>query len=182
MTVPDPPTPAIQVLVVDDMAAIRALLANFFQKKGLAVTTAADGVQAIQILERNRGKFDLVVTDLHMPGADGFAVLMEAKKSCPGCAVVIVTGYASMESAIQAVRVGAYDYLPKPFTPADLERLLGRISIDRAWRREGELTEAEQEAGLGSPTVETLAERVRRLETQFAAMQSPREVGFPTRG
>lgn len=191
MTVPDSTIPAIQVLVVDDMAPIRALLSNFFQKHNLTVTTAPDGVSAIQVLERNRGKFDLVVTDLHMPGADGFAVLMEAKQSNPGCAVVIVTGYASMESAIQAVRVGAFDYLPKPFTPTDLEGLLRRVAIDRSWRRAG-AADGDDDPEL--PTVETLAERVRRLEAQFAVMHAPpatspvspsfqplTEVGFPTR-
>lgn len=181
MTVPDSRIAGIQVLVVDDMAPIRALLTKFFEKHNLTVTTAPDGASAIQALERNRGKFDLVVTDLHMPGADGFAVLVEAKQSNPGCAVVIVTGYASMESAIQAVRVGAYDYLPKPFTQADLESLLCRIAIDRSWRREGEPVSADGDADSDTPTVETLDERVRRLETQFATILPSSEVGFPTR-
>lgn len=182
MSVPGLPVGGIQVLVVDDMAAIRALLSNYFQKRNLTVTAVNDGVAAIQVLERNRGRFDLVVTDLHMPGADGFAVLMEAKRSNPGCAVVIITGYASLDSAIQAVRVGAYDYLPKPFKMDDLEDLLNRIATDRSWRRE----EGEMEASAGgtpiAPVVEALEARVRRLEARFGDGELSEEVGFPTRG
>ncbi|MGE0863985.1 MAG: response regulator, partial [Vicinamibacterales bacterium] len=76
-------------------------------------------------------RFGLVVTDLNLPGADGFAVLQAARQANNNCYVVIVTGYASLDSAIHAVRVGAYDYLTKPFSMGQLDVVLTRIT-DRA--------------------------------------------------
>jgi len=171
------PLAGIQVLVVDDAAPIRDLLVNFFVKRKMAVTAAGDGRSAIQTLERNPGRFGLVVTDLNMPGADGFAVLMEAKRSNPDCAVVIVTGYATLDSAIQAVRVGAFDYLPKPFSLSDVERLLMRIARDRAWAHPPPPEPPESAA---SQSVEALAARVRELESRLASLGVQANDGIPT--
>lgn len=120
-----------EVLVVDDEGAIRELLLAYFNGVGMRVTGAQDGRAAISALQRSNGRFGLVVTDLNLPGADGFAVLQAAKQANASCYVVIVTGYASLDSAIQAVRVGAYDYLAKPFSIGQLDVILNRIT-DRA--------------------------------------------------
>ncbi len=165
----------IQVLVVDDSAPVRDLLVNYFTRQKLAVTAVNDGSTAIQTLERFPGKFALVVTDLNMPGADGFAVLNEAKRSNPDCAVVIVTGYATLDSAIQAVRVGAYDFLPKPFSLSEVDRLLRRIATDRKWT---ETRPSEPDTGLvfTAPVVpedmtrEQLVARVHELEARLASL------------
>lgn len=159
----------IQVLVVDDAAPVRDLLVNYFVKHRMVVTAVGDGLAAIQTLERNPGRFGLVITDLNMPGADGFAVLMEARRTNPDCAVVIVTGYATLDSAIQAVRVGAYDYLPKPFNLSEVDRLLNRIAVDKAWHRDEPVahTDAQQ------PTIDALLDRIRHLEERLAALDSP---------
>jgi DNA-binding NtrC family response regulator len=171
-----PPT-GIHVLVVDDMAAVRNLLVSCFTRRNLMVTAANDGRAAIQLLERHPGRFDLVVTDLNMPGADGFAVLQEAKRTNPGCAVVIVTGYATLDSAIQAVRVGAYDFLPKPFNLSELERLLDRIATDRSWVDKRPVAPPE----LPPATMEQLTDRVRELEDRLASLGiAPRPDGIPT--
>jgi len=191
IVVPDAIIVGIQVLVVEDSAPIRELLANYFIKKNMSVTSVADGTAAIQTLERNRGKFDLGMTDLFMPGADGFAVLMGAEPSNPGLAVVICTGYVSLDSAIQAVRVGAYDYLPKPFKPSELQTLLNRMAADRGWRgyHPGRVTQPEElmpvpdvsSAESDSPIAEIgdLAERVRKLECLVGVVEAD---GIPTRG
>lgn len=118
---------AFEVLVVDDEPAARELLLEFFQSRGFTVTGAQDGRAAISSLQRSNGSYGLVVTDLSLPGADGFAVLQAARQSNSACYVVIVTGYASLDSAIRAVRVGAYDYLTKPFSLSQLEIILDRI-------------------------------------------------------
>jgi DNA-binding NtrC family response regulator len=157
----------IQVLVVDDAAPVRDLLVNYFVKHRMVVTAVGDGLAAIQTLERNPGRFGLVITDLNMPGADGFAVLMEARRTNPDCAVVIVTGYATLDSAIQAVRVGAYDYLPKPFNLSEVDRLLTRIATDKAWHRDDPAHEEQQD------TIHELRERIRHLEERLAAMDTP---------
>jgi DNA-binding NtrC family response regulator len=126
---PEPPSlaHAFEVLVVDDEPGVRELLFEFFQGRGFTVATAQDGQAAIATLQRSNGCYGLVVTDLSLPGADGFAVLQAARQANPASYVVIVTGYASLDSAINAVRVGAYDYLTKPFTLSQLEVILERI-------------------------------------------------------
>lgn len=120
-----------EVLVVDDDEAIRELIVSYFNGLGMLVTGAKDGRAAIATLQRSAGRFGLVVTDLNLPGADGFAVLQAARQANNLCYVVIVTGYASLDSAIHAVRVGAYDYLTKPFSMGQLDVVLTRIT-DRA--------------------------------------------------
>jgi DNA-binding NtrC family response regulator len=117
-----------EVLVVDDDDAVRELIVAYFNGLGMSVTSASDGRTAISTLQRARGRFGLVVTDLNLPGADGFAVLQAARQSNASCYVVIITGYASLDSAIVAVRVGAYDYLAKPFSLKQLDLILERIT------------------------------------------------------
>src|SRR6185436_2666609 len=114
------------VLVVDDEPDARELLIEYFRARGFEVTGASDGRAAIVALQRPQARFGLVVTDLNLPGADGFAVLHAARQANESCYVVIVTGYGSLESAIRAVRVGAYDYLTKPFSLGQLDVILSR--------------------------------------------------------
>ncbi|MGE0463725.1 MAG: response regulator [Vicinamibacterales bacterium] len=128
---PHPPRLPWDVMVVDDDDDVRELIVSFFQGRGMPVTSAHDGRAAITELERSSGRYGMVVTDVNLPGADGFAVLEAARRVNASCYVVIVTGYASLESAIMAVRGGAYDYLPKPFSLGQLEVILQRVA-DRA--------------------------------------------------
>jgi DNA-binding response OmpR family regulator len=117
---------------------VRELIGDYLAGAGFTVTRASDGRGAQTALQRHPGRFGLVITDLQMPGADGFAVLSEARRANPQCYVVIVKGYASLDTAIQAVRGGAYDYLPKPFSLGQLDVILKRISehviLERASR------------------------------------------------
>ena len=126
------------MLVVDDDAGIRDLIADYFSEQGFKVTRAADGRAAVATIQRHPSRFGLVITDLCLPDVDGFGVLFEARRANPRSYVVIVTGYASLDSAIQAVRSGAYDYLPKPFALGQLDVILRRIadhaSLERAAR------------------------------------------------
>lgn len=88
---------------------------------------AADGRAAITAVERAPSQFSVILTDLSMPGADGFEVLRAARAANPSCYVVIITGYATLDTAVRAVREGAYDYLPKPFSLGQLGIILARI-------------------------------------------------------
>lgn len=117
-----------EVLVVDDDEGIIDLITSYFNELRIPVTGASDGRAAITTLQRSQGQFGLVITDLSLPGADGFAVLQAARLANADCYVVIVTGYASIDSAVQAVRVGAYDYLAKPFSMGQLDVVLNRIA------------------------------------------------------
>jgi DNA-binding NtrC family response regulator len=124
------------VLVVDDDAGIRELILAYFSSVGMTAIGAEDGPVAIQALQRSRGRYDIVITDLNLPQADGFAVLHAARQANPSCYVIIVTGYASLDSAIQAVRVGAYDYLAKPFSLGQLDIVIRRITDRSALEHE----------------------------------------------
>jgi len=115
------------VLIVEDEADIRELLSEYFRARNYEVVGAADGRAALLALEREPDRFSLVITDLHLPGVDGLAVLRAARSVNPRAYVVIVTGFASLDSAIQAVRLGAYDYLTKPFSLGQIDVVLQRI-------------------------------------------------------
>ena len=115
---------AFEVLVADDDPGVRELLTDFLVSRGLAVATACDGRAAVAALERSEGRCRLVFADISMPGADGFAVLTAARAANPSTYVVMITGYGSLETAITAVRLGAHDYLPKPFSLGQVDVVL----------------------------------------------------------
>ncbi len=102
-----------QILVVDDERSMREFLEIFLAKKGHEVTLAANGKAALSTLRDN--EFDLVVTDLRMPEVDGMAVLEETKKLWPDTQVIVITAFSTTETAVEAMKLGAYDYISKPF-------------------------------------------------------------------
>jgi DNA-binding NtrC family response regulator len=168
--------PNFEVLVVDDDPAIRELIMAYFHSVGMTVSGAHDGRAAIAALQRSEGRYGLVVTDLNLPGADGFAVLQAARQANANSYVVIVTGYASLDSAIQAVRVGAYDYLTKPFSIGQLDIILRRIKDRAALVHENRQLVHAPETGppaarFGAPA-SSLATTVPSLERRMAAMES----------
>jgi len=120
-----------RLLVVDDEASLRITTAAILEKDGYVVDTASSGEEAIELLEKL--EYDLVLTDLHMEGGDGLTVLSEIRRRAPLTISIVLTGFASVESAIAALQEGAYDYLVKPFAMAELE---ARI---RALHRRGRL-------------------------------------------
>jgi two-component system response regulator PilR (NtrC family) len=118
-----------RVLVVDDEEGIRTTLEVLFRRSGHAVDLASGGAEAIRRL-REAAPFDLVVTDLMMPGIDGIGVLRAAKDRAPETQVLIVTAHATVETAIEAMRLGAYDYVQKPFSTEEL-RVLADKAIEK---------------------------------------------------
>jgi DNA-binding NtrC family response regulator len=111
------------ILMVDDEMIILKTLAIKLSDEGFEVSTASNGEKAIKLLKTEQ--FDLVITDLMMEGVDGIKVLREAKKLDPDIAAIILTGYGDLTSAVDALRLGADDYLLKP---CDIDELLFRIS------------------------------------------------------
>src|SRR5688572_9586289 len=101
-----------RLLVVDDEESLRITTAAIFEKEGYIVDTASSGDEAIALL--NQTDYDLVLTDLHMEGGDGLSVLYQIRQHSPLTISVVLTGFASVESAIAALQEGAYDYLVKP--------------------------------------------------------------------
>ncbi len=104
---------AARILVVDDEESIRDLLKLVLTGEGYSVVTASGGEEAIGYLEAQR--FDLVITDLVMPTVNGVEVLRAAKRIAPNFPVIVITGYPSVETVTKLVRLGAGDYLTKPF-------------------------------------------------------------------
>jgi len=111
-------------LVADDDPGIRDLLVDFLRSRGRIVAAVGDGRAAVTALSRSTGSCRLVFADVAMPGADGFAVLTAARAANPSAYVVMITGFGSLESAITAVRMGAQDYLTKPFSLSQVDLVL----------------------------------------------------------
>ncbi len=107
-----------RVLVVDDEENIRNLLSQILRQEGFEVEIAADGATALR--RASSGEFDLVLLDVRIPEKDGMAVLREIRREDPGAVVMIVTGYATLEMAVEAMREGAFDYISKPFKKDEL--------------------------------------------------------------
>ena len=106
------------VLIVDDEAIAVENLIYVLGREGYATTSAASGEEAVEILGSR--EFDLVLTDLRMKGLDGMAVLAESKRLWPDTEVVVMTGHATVASAVEAMRLGACHYLTKPYGLAEV--------------------------------------------------------------
>lgn len=104
-----------RILVVDDEEIVRISCERILVPAGFHVDVTPDGRKALQMLDQN--KYDLVLTDLKMPHMDGMEVLAEIKKRLPDARVIIITGYSTIEIAVKAIKMGAYNYIEKPFNP-----------------------------------------------------------------
>jgi DNA-binding NtrC family response regulator len=127
---------AVRVLVVDDEEIVRESLSGWLRKDGHDAVTAADGRVALEALRAE--PWDIVLVDLKMPGMDGLQVLEEARRERADAVFVIMTAYATVDTAVAAMKLGAYDYLVKPFDPEELSAIVRRIASQRALVRENE--------------------------------------------
>jgi signal transduction histidine kinase len=122
---PATPTPRrSRLLVVDDEESVVVTLQAILELEGYAVATASSGAEALRALRA--GTFDLVLTDLRLEDLDGLAILAELRRTAPDTVAIMLTGYASLESAIKALREGAYDYLVKPCDVEELKATVAR--------------------------------------------------------
>src|SRR4051794_2402405 len=113
-----------KILVVDDDDVTRKLLQEVLEKEGFEIKLASSGEKAIALLKIE--KFPLVLSDIHMLETDGMAVLRQVKASQDQCAVILMTGFGSMEGAIEAIQAGAFDYISKPFKMDELKAVVAR--------------------------------------------------------
>lgn len=122
-----------RILVIDDERRMCESIRILLEKEGYRVVTAGDGAEGIEILKEQR--FSLVIVDLMMPKVDGFEVLSYVRRNLPQTLVIVITGYSSMRSSIEALRGGAYDYLTKPFDfdifKLTVEKALDKLRIQR---------------------------------------------------
>jgi DNA-binding NtrC family response regulator len=124
----------VRVLVVDDERPTRLLMERELPRAGCAVTSAESGEQALDSLQRQ--DFDVVLLDLKMPGMGGMEALRRIRESGASAEVVVLTGHPDVNTAIEAMKLGAYDYLTKPFKLAEVEAVLRRAADRRRLQRE----------------------------------------------
>ncbi len=154
-----------RVLVVDDKENILKLFERILGE-AYQVTIAGDGARAIALVASQ--PFDVVVTDLRMPGADGFEVLRAVKARAPDTEVVMMTAYATVADAVEAMKQGAYDYLQKPFDPDDASLVVAR-ALER--RRLKAQAASLRPAAEGSATFHNLVGKSERMREVFQLLE-----------
>jgi len=117
-----------RILVADDDEIARDVINSILSREGYTVITAKDGLDAIRMLRIE--EISLVITDLRMPGADGIEVLKQSARTNPDVAVVILTAYGTLDTTLEAMKEGAYDYLTKPFKGQEII-----FVVERAYKR-----------------------------------------------
>ena len=167
----------LQILLVDDDADVRDTIARFLTARHHEVSQADSGERALSRLEKQA--FDIVITDLKMPGMDGFQLLERIKEDVPGTEVIVITAFGEVRSAVTAIKTGAFDFFTKPVQTEDLEAAISRTSRYRDLRRENEryqeqlanaATEARERYGIDaivgkSQAIESLKETIRQVST-----------------
>jgi len=151
--------PAANILVVDDEQRICRLLSELLTREGYAVNTAPSAEEALGLLAK--GDYDMVISDLKMPGMDGFELIERIKKHNPNTAAIMITAYATVETAVQALRHGADDYVTKPFDINELNKVVGRtLEAQQLARQNRELADQLKQAN------RELARRRRQLSIE----------------
>jgi two-component system phosphate regulon sensor histidine kinase PhoR len=122
----------IRILVVDDDQYIRDGCARILAKQGWTASCAGDGAQALEEIQGNPNAYDAVLLDLLMPGMNGIEMLAQIRSLDPDLRVILMTGSVTADSANELVQKGAYDCIPKPFTPDELRAVVRKAVEDRA--------------------------------------------------
>jgi two-component system response regulator AtoC len=135
------------ILVVEDKGALQQMLSATLTEEGYEVDVASDGQEGISKAREKR--YDLVLTDLKLPGADGIKVLSEVKEVDPEASVIVMTAFGTVESAVQAMKIGAFDFLTKPFDTDRLSLLIKRALENRRLKAENILLREELAQNLG---------------------------------
>src|SRR5260370_21539965 len=132
---------SIRIMIVDDERSLRESCASVLQYEGYQVSLCSRGEEARETLKRN--KFDIVLLDLYMEEVPGLRLLRVALEAHPDTIVIIITGNPSVDSSLEVLRAGAWDYLPKPFSATHLQILLGRASHAVIVARESQIVRAQ---------------------------------------
>ncbi len=121
-------TENLDILIIDDEESMRDSLKQMLNRKFFNIELANNGNVGLKIIQNK--SFDIVILDLKMPGISGMEVLKKIKQDYPSTIVIVITGYATVESAVEAMKLGAYDFIPKPFTPSEMNAIIKR-AIDK---------------------------------------------------
>ncbi len=164
------------VLVVDDEPGVRKMLISFLELNGFRCAEAGSGEEALA--QARTGAFDLIIMDIRMPGVSGMDVLRQIKSERPDQPIVMVTGASEVEFAVEAFRLGAQDYLIKPFS---LEEMLIKVheAMSKGAVGLGAAIDGDSAAGAGEPAgpanggaLATMAGEVDRLYDQIGALKT----------
>jgi DNA-binding NtrC family response regulator len=145
--VTQPPHKSLRVLFVDDEDSLREFMRSELPGMGHAVVACPDGRTALKVLEKER--FDVAILDLKMPGMNGIELLQHVKSISPETEAIVMTGYASTETAMQALRLGAFDYITKPCKLDELEAILRKIVERRELMHKAQALETRVQAAEG---------------------------------
>ena len=133
-----------RILIVEDESDMRNGLQKILSRRGYSVDTAEDGLRAVEKMKQTA--FQVIIADLKMPRMDGISVLQRAKDIDHAVAVIIITGYGSVKTAVESMRLGAFDYIAKPFKPDDINLVVEKALMSQEANREGSLPEVAPEA------------------------------------
>ncbi|MCI5122762.1 MAG: sigma-54-dependent Fis family transcriptional regulator, partial [Candidatus Electrothrix sp. AUS4] len=150
-----------RILIVDDELSMRDFLKILFENEGYEVTVAVDAASALDFVDKD--PFDIVITDIRMPGMSGLDLLAELKQRFPDLPVVMITAYASPDDAVQAMRKGAFDYITKPFHVDELKSVV-RTAVQRKGATERKKEEGRFSGIIGSsPEMLRIFDLIRRV-------------------
>jgi DNA-binding NtrC family response regulator len=172
-----------RILVVDDEPVVRESIRDWFTQDDYPIEMAANGPEALKKIQESH--WDIMLTDVKMPGMDGLELQQQVKKIDPEVTVIIMTAYASVDSAMQAIKEGAYDYVTKPLDPEDLQRIIDRVSEHRQLVRENvelrqriEAVAGESDEIVGdSPETQKVREQISALAASDASVLIVGEAG-----
>jgi len=134
------------IMLVDDEVGFVETMTKRLNKRGFKVITAFNGEESLETLDNNRN-LDVIILDVKMPGMDGLETLTEIKKRYPMCEVIMLTGHATIESAIEGMKMGAFDYLMKP---CEIETLVSKVeeAAQKKYAHEDKIKQAQVEKAL----------------------------------
>jgi NtrC-family two-component system response regulator AlgB len=163
----------MRILIIDDEANIRRTTALALETIGHETVEVSDGSSAKKLLEKQT--FDIAFLDLKLGSEDGLKLLPELLDIEPQLVVIVATAFATIESAVEAIKLGAYDYIPKPFTPEQLRQVIRKTENTR--RLEGRVTELESRLSVEAPladfeTTEPIMQKVYDIATKTAISQA----------
>ncbi len=157
----------IRILIVDDELIVRESLGNWLKEEGYSVDTSDNGRDALEKI-KSQGR-DLVIADVKMPGMDGIELLERCKKLDPELQVLVMTAYASIDTAVQAMKKGAFDYIVKPFNPEDVTQIIQRALKFKMLEQENILLKKELEKKYG---IDEIIGKSKKMEEVFELIRT----------
>jgi DNA-binding NtrC family response regulator len=160
--------PAVSILVVDDEPIVLQSLGDWFRQDGYAVDTASNAKEALRLAAAHQ--HDIALLDIKMPGVDGLELQERLSREVPDLTVIVMTAYASVESAVRALKAGAYDYITKPFDPDELSHLVRRATEHRSLKFENERLKEQLVTAAGASPLVGVSAAMRHVQELIEAV------------